>query len=316
MSRRLSAVGTALIVASISQAACVKQLMVDGQIEATREAAAAFDTIGDFELTQAGAASGLTQFEGMLLLAPNNPDALFLLTKGWTGFAWGFIEDDFERAEDAGDRAAADYHKARAVAAYDRAIGYGLQLITQDAAGFQEARKSEASLDEWLVEGFDEQADAQGLFWLGYAWASRANLLKDDAETVANVYVGAKFLERSVALDPSYTHSAASVVLAAYHARSAMAELDLAKQMFDQLLVKESNFLLIRLQYATRYACAKADGELYRKLLEEILAVKDFASDLRLMNTIAQRRARRWLGEQRMFDACGIEAPGGSENAT
>ncbi|MBI2377044.1 MAG: hypothetical protein HYV07_23790 [Deltaproteobacteria bacterium] len=305
------------LVALVASTGCVKQMMVDGQIEATREASAAFDTLTDFEVAYAGAASALAQFEGMRSLSPDNEDALFLLAKGWTGFAYGFIEDELERAEDAAERDLAEHHKRRAVAAYDRAITYGTMLLDLRAEGFVAARTNEPELRSWLNESFTDPEDAQNLFWLGYAWVSRTNLLKDDAEAVASVWVGVQLLERSMAIDPSYNHSSAKVVLAAFHARSAVAELDEAKRMFDELVKERAGqFLLSKFQYAAKYACAKADGALYKRLLEEIVAAEDFPPELRLMNTLAQRRARRWLGEQRMFDACGIEAPGGSENAT
>src|SRR5258708_6087096 len=64
---------------------CLKQILTDGQIAATRRASVAIDTIGDYELARSAAQSGLVQFEGMHRLAPSNTDALFMLAKGWTG---------------------------------------------------------------------------------------------------------------------------------------------------------------------------------------------------------------------------------------
>jgi hypothetical protein len=60
---------------------------------------------------------------------------------------------------------------------------------------------------------------------------------------------------------------------------------------------------LVLFNYATRYACAKADAALYTKLLEEVIAAEDPDPSLRLTNTIAQRKARRWLSPDRMFNA-------------
>src|SRR5438477_567718 len=79
---------------------CVKKMLINGQIEGTRQASSAFDTIGDWELAYKAAASGIVQFEGMHKLAPDNDDGLFLLTKGWTGYGFGFAEDEMEDAQD------------------------------------------------------------------------------------------------------------------------------------------------------------------------------------------------------------------------
>src|SRR5215510_9765460 len=104
----------ALVVAS---AGCVKTVILNGQIKGTRDGSVAIDTLSDYEVARGIAFAGLGQFEGMHELAPDNEDALFLLTKGWTAATFAFIEDDYEAAVDADDEARAEYHRARARAA-------------------------------------------------------------------------------------------------------------------------------------------------------------------------------------------------------
>ena len=287
---------------------CIKSILINGQIQGTREGSRAFDKIDDFELADSAAASAIVQFEGMHFLAPGNTDALFLLVKGWTGYAYGFAEDELERAEDDGRREDADHHRRRAIGAYDHAIRYGLALIAERAKGFEEVKRADPMLRAWLDKSFAQKDDAETLFWLGYAWLARANLMKDDAEAIAELFVGVAMIERSVAIDPDYNHSSGLSVLAAYHARAAMAELDDAKKLFDEVLVKtQRKSLIVQFNYATRYACARADNGLYTKLLKEVLTAEDGVEDLRLTNTVARRRAKRWLSEKRMLDACGMD---------
>ncbi len=179
---------------SLGTTGCIKAMLVNGQIEGTRKASAAFDTIGDYELARSAAQAGLVQFEGMHRLAPDNSDALFMLTKGWVGYGFGFVEDEMEAAEDAGDDDLVDYHRKRARMAYDRAAFYGLQLLAQNADGFEQAKKTEQTLVKWLSDNFSSQEDAEDLFWTGYAWMARVNLMKgDDTEgpaLIAELYVG------------------------------------------------------------------------------------------------------------------------------
>ncbi|MCK6548725.1 TRAP transporter TatT component family protein [Myxococcota bacterium] len=298
----------ALLTLALPSMGCIKSMLINGQIEGTRQGSAAFDTISDYELAEQAASSGIVQFEGMLALAPGNPDALFLLTKGWTGYAYGFAEDHMEEAEDTGERELAEYHRRRAITAYDRALGYGLQLLGQRDGGFDAVKKSEPGVKAWLAEHFTSKDDAGDLFWTGYAWVARANLMKDDAEAVANLYVGVAILERAMALDESYNSYSALVVLGAYHARTATAELDEAKRLFDLALEKtQGKAQLTKLQYAIKYACAKMDAAMYTKFLQEVVASEESPEELRLMNTIAKRKAKRWLGEKRMFDMCSLE---------
>jgi hypothetical protein len=297
-----------LAIVCLSGTGCVKKMLINGQIEGTRQASVAFDTIGDFELAYSAAANGIVQFEGMHHLAPDNEDALFLLAKAYAGYAYGFAEDDMERAEDDGDRALAEYHKRRAISAYDRAIAYGLELLGHHAKGFDEAKASEAQLKEWLAKNFTSQALAGDLFWTGYAWVARTNLLIADAEAVANLWVGVALLERSVLLDSTYEHWAGVTTLAAYHARSSTAELDEAKTLFDRALEKTGRkSLIVQFNYATKYACARADNVLYGQLLREVLQAEDPDPSQRLFNVVAKRRAQRWIEEKRTFDACSMD---------
>jgi len=99
--RLLGLVAAATIV--FSQSGCLKAILTNGQISATRTASGAMDTVGDFEMARSSIAAGLSQFEGMHRLAPDNTDALFLLTKGWAGYGFAIAEDDMETAQDKND---------------------------------------------------------------------------------------------------------------------------------------------------------------------------------------------------------------------
>jgi hypothetical protein len=297
---------------SLGTTGCIKSMLTNGQIQATREASSALDTVGDYEMARGAAQAGLVQFEGMHKLAPDNSDALFLLTKGWVGYGFGFVEDEMEIAEDQGDDDLVDYHRKRARMAYDRATFYGLQLLAQRADGFEQAKKTEQTLVKWLSDNFTSPDQAEDLFWTGYAWMARVNIMKgDDTEgpaLIAELYVGVAMVERAVTLQPDLQHYSGMVTLAAYHARTGMAELDQAKQLFDTALAKsEGKNLMVQLNYGVKYACMKGDGALYQDMLNKVLSAPDPDPYQRLTNAIAKRRAKRWLGKHRVKDQCGID---------
>src|SRR5204863_3261277 len=129
---------------------------------------AAIDTLADYDVARGIAFAGLGQFEGMHYLAPDNTDALFMLTRSWAGTSFGFIEDDMEQAEDAGgiDSPLYKFQQARARAGYERAIYYGVELLGRKRPGFTEARRNDDTIKAWLAK-FDDADDAPMLFWTG-----------------------------------------------------------------------------------------------------------------------------------------------------
>jgi len=289
-----------------SQSGCIKAILTNGQISATRTASGALDTVGDFEMARSSVAAGLAQFEGMHRLAPDNTDALFLLTKGWCGYGFAIAEDDMETAQDKNDEEMAAYHKKRARMAYERAIFYGLELLRHEDEGFEKARKNEETFKKWLNENFDDKDDAENLFWVGYAWLARVNVSKDEPALVGDLFIGVDLLEQSVKLNPEYNHYAGTTALGAYHARTAMSEMDQAQKLFEEALAKTNRkTLVVQLNYATRWACNKGDKALYEKLVNEVLTADDPDPQQRFTNMLAKRRARRALLKSRMED-CGF----------
>lgn len=285
----------------------IERALVERQILSTRRAWPAIDTVGDYEVARAVAFAQLGQLEGMHGLAPADEDGLFLLVRGWASATFAFIEDDMEQAEDAeGGRDAFRYHRARAVAGYARAIGYGISLLERRRPGFEAAKRNDETMGAWLA-GFDDPArDAPALFWTGYAWMARVHVSDEDPAAVAELFVGVAMMERVVALDPSFEHGMARALLGAYHARSAMAELDAAKRDLDAALaVSGGRFHMVKLLHASTYLCVTSDRDGYVRVLSEIEAAGDVLPEQRLSNAIAARRARRYLGAARL-KACGF----------
>jgi len=291
---------------------CIKKMLVDGQIEGTREGAKEMDTTTDFEVARSAAAAGLAQFEGMHHLAPDNTDAYYLLVKNYTSYAFAFAEDDMELADLAGDDDMAEYHKQRASSLYTRAIGYGTQWMEAKHPGFDAAAKSgrEADMVSYLKQ-FDDKEDADILYWTGQAWAARVNVTKEIA-LIGTLYVGLKMVERTVELDANYESGTPWMLLASVKSSTGAATLgpqsfQQAAALFDKAeQIAGGHVLLIRVQRALNYACHMDDGspgrkasfDLYSKLLNEVLTIDDPTPQFRLINSISKRRARRYLSEK------------------
>lgn len=282
----------------------LERMLLDGQIAGTRRASVSFSTLSDLEVAESSAAASLSTLEGYYALAPDNKDNLYLLLTAWAGYAGGFIEDGWERAQDSGDEATEEAEGLRARQAYDRAIKYGSELLEAQKPGFKDAMKNTQTMNVYL-QGF-EAKDASTLLWMGVAWLSRGGVAAADPEIVSELFVGVAFLERSVALDPGLAHGLGHAVLGAYHARSPDAELKQSKEYFEKALtLSQRKALTTQVLYAATWACSSHDQKTYKALLDEVVSAGDVLPTQRLENTLAARKARRYLGKPRL-SKCGF----------
>lgn len=293
-----------VLLVAVSSAGCLDRILLDGTLKSTRDAAKAFDTLSDLEVAKEGAGASLVNLEGMQSLASDNEDGLFLLTQSWTGYASAFIEDAWERAYDRGDDDEEAFQANRAREAYERAVGFGTQLLEQRHPGFAQAQRNSDTIKAYLAGC--TKVDAESLLWLGLAWLSRGGVAAERSDIVAELFVGVALLERSVELDEGLAYATGLAALGAYHARSPDAELAQAKSLFDRALaLTRRRALTVQVMAAQNYACQAHDERLYRALLEEVLAVGDVLSEQRLENTIAKRKAARSLSPPRL-KRCGF----------
>jgi hypothetical protein len=295
------------VAAAFAFTGCLDRMLLDGTIKSTRDAARAFDTLTDLEVARLGAGSSLVSLEGMQSLAPDNEDALYLLANGWTGYAAAFIEDAWERAYDRGDEESENFEANRAFEAYTRALRFGTLLLEQRRPGFVKAQKNLDTLKAYLA-GFTDKADAEVLLWVGMAALSRGGVAAERPEVVAELFVGVGLLERCVELDPSVAWATGLTALAAYHARAPDAELPEARALFERALkLTGRRALTVQVTYAQNYACQAHDEAQYRALLQEVQAAGDVLPEQRLENTIARRKADRYLTAPRLA-RCGFAA--------
>jgi hypothetical protein len=292
---------------SLTAAGCLKKVLVDGQVKGTRQASRRINTFHDFEIARSVAEAGMGQLEGMHELAPENADGLFLLTRGWAGVSSGFTEDDYEDAVARRDDVLSEYHLRRLRAGHRRAKHYGQQLVGHVAGGFDEARRNSDTMRAWLLANFKHEAEAQDLLWTGFAWIGEVAASTDVPAVVAELYVGVELVRRSVELDETVDWGMGHVILGGYHARSALAELDESKKHFDRALALNSGkFLPTKVTIAQRYHCVRGDKAAYTKTLEEVVAAGDPLPEARLQNTIAMRKARRYLDHPVFQEECGF----------
>jgi len=138
------------------------------------------------------------------------------------------------------------------------------------------------------------------LFWGGYGWALWIAAQDGSPAALADLPRVEQMMQRVVALDDTYYRGGAHLFLGIYYGSKPKmygGNPELARQHFERALaINQRRFLAVQVAYAENYARPVMDRELYRSLLEEVLAFDlDREPELTLSNLIAQRRARRLL---------------------
>lgn len=297
--------GSALILAGfcVFASGCnMTQLAVETQAEVMELAFPAIEEQADYEFAREGIPANLVQVDGLIKVQPDNERLLFLATQGFASYAYGFIEDDMQRAELAGDLEAADRYRARAREMYLKARDYGLALLSLIESDFpEELPRDPDQLKKVLNELFTDAEDAKALFWTGNAWGSAINISRDDPLLVADLPFTTVFVERSVELDEKYYHAAGHTFLGV--ANSALGESmggdpEKGRQHLEKALeLTGRKATLVQVNYAQGYAVQKNDKALFTKLLNEAIETPIPKGDLALPNTIAKRRAERLLAQ-------------------
>lgn len=278
------------------------QLAVETQADVMAQAFPAIEEQTDFEFAREGIPANLVQIDGLLKVQPDNEQLLLLATQGFTSYAYGFLEDDMQRAELAGDLEASDRYRARAREMYLKARDYGFTLLRLMESDFpKELPRDPDQLKKLVSELYSDPEAAPALFWTGNAWGSAINISRDDPVLVADLAFTTVLVERSVELDERYYHAAGHVFLGV--ANSALGESmggdpEKGREHLEKALTLTGRkATLVQVNYAQAYAVQKNDKALFTKLLKEALDAPIPEGDLALPNTIAKRRGERLLAQ-------------------
>ena len=125
----------------------------------------------------------------------------------------------------------------------------------------------------------------------------------DEPEAVADLPVIETLLDRSVELDEDFFYGIPHLLLGAFHAARPPllgGDIEKARRHFARAgEVGEGKLLLVPVFEARYVARAELDAERFEQLLNGVLAASvDVAPEIRLLNAVAQRKARDLLSEK------------------
>jgi hypothetical protein len=260
--------------------------------------AVALDQESDLEFARDALPASLKTLETFLVSSPDNPELLFLLTRGFNSYAFAFLERDLERAQLTGPQERIDALTRRSVLHYLRARAYGFRLLEYPELEAAALDGHVAELKWRLAELTVE--DVPALFWLTQAWAAAINLAQDDPDMVGALPVVEALLERILELDRGYMKGMPLAVYGTYHAsRPPMfgGDPEKARAAFEEAVrdYGDENLLVCYL-YGRFYGAQTQDRAVFNKMMAKVLdADVEKIPALRLNNEVARDRARFWV---------------------
>ena len=279
-----------LALAALAPGCSVRQMAASSLGDALAGGGDAYAADDDIELVGAATPFGLKTIESLLGTVPEHRGLLLAAARGFTQYAYVWVQSPAEEMEEHSVRAAYAQHE-RARRLYLRARDYGLRGLGVSHAAMR------ADPAGALVRATPE--DVPLLYWTALAWGAAIALSKDDPAIIAGLPGVDALVWRAAALDIDWDHGALRSFLIGYElsrpnaARDAEAR---ARRHFARAVeLSGGQQAGPYVALAESVAVARRDRREYESLLGQALAVDPGRRpEWRLANLVMQRRAR-WL---------------------
>jgi predicted anti-sigma-YlaC factor YlaD len=259
---------------------------------------AAGDTVyaadDDPDLIGAATPFGLKLTESLLAESPEHRGLLLAAARGYTQYAYAFVELPADETE-LHDVAAARTARERARRLYLRARDYGLRGLTSAHAAFSGRLPTDP--EGALAEA--DRDDVALLYWTAAAWGAAISVGKNEPALLADLPAVQRMADRALELDESFGNGSLHLLqlnLVMSQPRPQVQRIAAARRHFDRALVlTRGRQAAPFVTYAEAVAIPAGREDEFDAMLVRALAVDpDAAPDVRLANRIYQRRAR-WL---------------------
>lgn len=272
------------------------KLVADGTPDLFQRAAPAIEQHWDYDLVGKAIPAGIIQAEGVLRIVPDNQRVVMQTIGSYLAYTFGWLQDRMEEADANDEYEEHDHLRRRVNKMYLRAWDLGRHLLHLEADGFDEARVGLESLRAWLSKNFVRKSDAEVLLWAGQAWAGFIYARSGSTDAIADLPLAKEMVAHSVKLDPEFLNMTGMMFLAVFACQEFPPDMDKSKAMFEEIFRRtERRTLLTQVSMARFYAVANDDKAMFERLLNEVLAAGDVFPEARMANTIARRRAKRYL---------------------
>ena len=280
-----------LVLLGVALAGCsVKRMVVDIIGDAVSGGGGTYTSDDDPELIREAIPFGLKTYESLLEVSPEHRGLLLAAAKGFGAYAYLLQKEADEL--DATDLGRAREQRARASRLYLRGRDYALRGLRIAHDGFT----ADLYRDRAAALAKTTEEDVPFLYWAGAAWAGGLSAAKDDLGLIADLPIAAALVGRVLELDETYALGAAHEFFISYEGSRPGGSAREAREHYRRAL-ELSNGMRASVHLALAEAVTIREQNLteFQALIAAARAVDvDRAPELRLVNTIARRRAR-WL---------------------
>jgi predicted anti-sigma-YlaC factor YlaD len=272
----------------------VRDLAVNSFGDAIAQGGSAFSGDDDPELVRAAAPFSLKLIESLLAESPTHKGLLLAASRGFTQYAYAFLQQEAEEAEDQ-ELAKSLALQDRARRLYRRARDYGLRGLSVGRPDF--ARR--LRIDPAKALATTSREEVALLYWTAASWGALIGLSKNDADALGELPQVEALMDRALELDEAFDNGAIHTFMIGYESvRQGVAgdSAERARRHFARAMVLSGGSDAAPLLALAEAVCVPQQRRAeFESLLEQALRIDTRrAADNRLATVLAQRRAR-WL---------------------
>ena len=249
----------------------------------------------DIEVAEQSSVAMIKTLEVFYRHNPDNETFLFLLSKSYGSYSFGFLENRLLEFKNKDPQRFAVYEE-RAKLFYLRGKEYGLKYIERRDKGLRRA------IDQGLVKLREElshtgKGDLEALFWTAFNWGNYINLTKDSVRSVSDLTLVEAMMARVMELDPNYLYGGPHLFYGVYYGSSPPmlgGNPEQARKHFESAAkTSEGKMLMTMVLEAQVLAVQLQDRELFDRLLGQVEEGSiEAIPEQRMANVLAKERAR------------------------
>jgi len=286
---------TLLVAVSLGAAGCsMKKMGVGRMADALSATATAFSRDDDPEFVRIGAPSTLKMVEMLLDDQPSHPGLLLTACRGFTQYAYAFLQVEYEMALPQTSAGAREY-RSRGVAMYGRARGYCFRALEVRHPGIRDRLLRDPKIAVASLTGDDVPA----LYWAAAAWGGSLTLSDSQLVRIGELAAVRAMMSKALQLDETWEGGAIHEAMIALEGLPVLlgGSPARARAHFERAVaISEGQSVFPYVTLATSVAQPAGDRAEFERLLRAALAVDvTRRPPLRLANLIAQKRARTLL---------------------
>ncbi|MDA8792334.1 TRAP transporter TatT component family protein [Bacteriovoracaceae bacterium] len=226
----------------------------------------------DWDYFEESSLANLKFVESIHSVDPDNEEILFVLTKGFSGYAYAVYEtkDLFEVLAEKEVRP----NRTRAIAFYERALGYGFDYLKArgvDTRKILTSKKSGPIISE--LNSNLSKKDYELVFYFAQSWGSLINLQRTDISLMADLNKVASVMDWVCEKDPKIAFDGCLLYHGTFEATKPAllgGDVEKAKKYFRKFIRKNPQNLLGRVQFLQYLIIPHMMEEEYESIMEDL----------------------------------------------